>query len=268
MDRKASVVQISGSQSVPSGNWLELWRKLANSWRSLRVWGQQCPLDMCTLPACCSCDEKCSLRKCLCGSLFAILHVWRREVLSQKERCSWIPTQLLEHRGDPWQDVLALSFVCGRAPKMPLLARCWCCSLWLRAAAQSLMCPSAHLWAPELWTRPVPPKDELQCSPGLMSGQSNCGEAPNDIAGKQGSLESGWGLINVHSSLIYAYKGLLEWSCHAGFDNANSIHPASCCSVVAVCVAACRIMVLLWECYVPWIEPHRAICFILTNPSK
>lgn len=105
--------------------------------------------------------------------------------------------------------------------------------------------------APELCSRPVPSKDKLQCSPGLMSGQSNCGEAPNYTAGKQGSLESGWGLINVHSSLIYAYKGLLEWSCHAGFDNANSIHSASCCSVVVVCVAACRIMVLLWECYVP-----------------
>lgn len=71
------------------------------------------------------------------------------------------------------------------------------------------------------------------------------------LPSRQGSVESGWGLISAHSSLIYACKGALEWSCHAGFDNANSIHPASCCSVVVVCVAACRITVLLWEYYVP-----------------
>lgn len=71
------------------------------------------------------------------------------------------------------------------------------------------------------------------------------------LQGKQDSLESGWGLINVHSLLIYACKRVLEYSCHAGFDNANCIHPASCCSVVVVCVAACRIMVFLWEYYVP-----------------
>lgn len=105
--------------------------------------------------------------------------------------------------------------------------------------------------APELCIRPVRSKDKLKCSPGLRNGHSNYVEVPNYIAGRQGSLESGWGLINVHSSLIYACKGLLEWSCRAGFDNANSIHPASCCNVVAVCVAACRIMVLLWEYYVP-----------------
>lgn len=92
---------------------------------------------------------------------------------------------------------------------------------------------------------------QAEVLPRPGNGHSNCVEVPNYIAGRQGSLESGWGLINVHSSLIYACKGLLEWSCRAGFDNANSIHPASCCNVVAVCVAACRIMVLLWEYYVP-----------------
>lgn len=48
--------------------------------------------------------------------------------------------------------------------------------------------------------------------PRLMNGQSNCGELPHYTAGSQGSLESGWGLINAHSSSIYACKGLLEWS--------------------------------------------------------
>lgn len=122
------------------------------------------------------------------------------------------------------------------------------CSPWLRADLPQ--CTNVSR-APELCMRPVRSKDKLKCSPGLRNGHSNCVEVPNYIAGRQGSLESGWGLINVHSSLIYACKGLLEWSCRAGFDNANSIHPASCCNVVAVCVAACRIMVLLWEYYVP-----------------
>lgn len=186
------------------------------------------------------------------GTAEFISNFWNTEVIlagcSSSQLSVWQTSQ-----NAPPGTLLMLFCVCG-------------CSPWLRAGAQSLICPRAPLWALGKASAiqgpaEVPPRPHEWAEQLWWGSKSQCRKAG-------GALETGWGLINVHSSLIDAEKGLLEWSCRAGFDNANSIHPASCCSVEAVCVAACRIMVLLWEYYVPWIEPHRAICFILTNPSK
>lgn len=70
MGRKSSVVEFQEDRVCQVGTgWRKLCRKLTNGWRSLRILGQQCPLSLCILPDCCSCDEKHSHIKCFCDSL-------------------------------------------------------------------------------------------------------------------------------------------------------------------------------------------------------